>query len=235
MDIPDSEAGKTDFEGVPLTRNEYINAIIHFYRGERSRADGWRERLDSTTNWAVFSAGGMLSFTFSNPEHSHATLLLGQLLIIVFLTIEARRFRVFDVWRARVRMLEENFFIPILRRNLVSPREEWRESVARDLDHPKFKMSFWLALGMRLRSNYLWILLVMLAAWLTKINIHPKQAESFSQVLARMGIGFMPGWMVALTIFLAYSIGIAIAIWSSQARGYDEVEGMETAVEDWKT
>lgn len=27
------------FEDYPLTRSEYIAAMVHFYRGERSRAD----------------------------------------------------------------------------------------------------------------------------------------------------------------------------------------------------
>ena len=107
--------------------------MSHFYRGEIGRADSWRARLDTTTNWAVVTAGGMLSIAFAGPDHSHVTLLLAILLVTVFLCFEARRFRYFDVWRSRVRMLEENFFIPIIRRNLVSPRENWREFVAEDL------------------------------------------------------------------------------------------------------
>ena len=39
-------------------------------------------------------------------------LLLANLLVTVFLGFEARRFRYFDVWRSRMRMLEENFSIP---------------------------------------------------------------------------------------------------------------------------
>jgi uncharacterized membrane protein len=43
----------TAFEDYPLTRSEYIAALVHFYRGELSRADHWRARLDPTTNWAI--------------------------------------------------------------------------------------------------------------------------------------------------------------------------------------
>src|SRR5262249_13702046 len=145
------------FEDYPLTRIEYITALTHFYRGERSRADAWRSRLDPTTNWAVVTTGGMLSFAFSSPEHSHVMLLLANLLVTVFLGFEARRFRYFDVWRARVRMLEENFFIPIIRRNLISPRAGWAEWVAQDLDQPTFKITFLHAIALRLRYNYIWI------------------------------------------------------------------------------
>jgi uncharacterized membrane protein len=80
-------------------------------------------------NWAVVTTGGMLSFAFSSPEHSHVMLLLANLLVTVFLGFEARRFRYFDVWRSRVRMLEENFFMPIIRRNPISPRSDWAERV----------------------------------------------------------------------------------------------------------
>jgi len=117
------------------------------------RASVWRGRLDTTTNWALVTSGGMLSFAFSAPDHSHVTLLLANFLALMFLTYEARRFRYFDVWRSRVRMLEENFFLPIIRRNLVSPRSDWREWVAEDLDQPKFKISLLEAIGMRLQRN----------------------------------------------------------------------------------
>jgi uncharacterized membrane protein len=66
MSEPQSPAAApTPFEDYPLTRIEYITALTHFYRGERGRADAWRVRLDPTTNWAVVTTGGMLSFAFS--------------------------------------------------------------------------------------------------------------------------------------------------------------------------
>src|SRR5260370_34149990 len=107
-------------------------AMVQFYRGERSRADAWGSRLDPTTNWAVVTTGGMLSFAFSHPESSHVTLLLANLLVPVFLGIEARRFRYFDVCRERGRLLEENLFNPIFRPNLVSPRPRSSEPGGHD-------------------------------------------------------------------------------------------------------
>src|SRR5262245_18272825 len=84
-----SEADPT-FENYPLTRAEYINAMVHFYRGEMHRAQLWRTRLDTTTNWAVFTVAGMTSFTFSDPSHSPFILVLGSLLVTAFLCFEAR-------------------------------------------------------------------------------------------------------------------------------------------------
>ena len=78
--VDQQTAPETSFEGYPLTRTEYITAMVHFYRGERSRADAWRNRLDPTTNWAVVTTAGMLSFTFGDPYHSHVPLLLANVL-----------------------------------------------------------------------------------------------------------------------------------------------------------
>jgi uncharacterized membrane protein len=223
------------FEDYPLTRTEYINAIIHFYRGEQAHADAGRARLDPTTNWAVVTTGGMLSFAFSSRGHSHVTLLLTNLLVLIFLGFEERRFRYYDVWRARVRMIEENFFIPILLRNLVSPRSQWRDWVAQDLDNPKFKKTFFEAVGLRLRSNYIWIFLVILAAWLAKLNLHPTSASSWSEVVERMAIGPAPGWAVLTAVALFEAAAAVMAITAGRRRGTaDEVVGLETDREHWK-
>ena len=109
------------FEDYPLTRQEYISVMVHFYRGEVHRSTTWRQRLDATTNWAVVTMAAMLSFTFANPETPHILLLLSNLVVLSYLIIEGRRYRYFEVYRARVRMLEENFLIPVITRQLESP------------------------------------------------------------------------------------------------------------------
>src|SRR6185369_13709295 len=50
-----------------MTPAEFNAAMIHFYRGEVQRSNTWRNRLDTTTNWAVLTAGATLSFVFSSP------------------------------------------------------------------------------------------------------------------------------------------------------------------------
>jgi uncharacterized membrane protein len=223
------------FEDYPLTRTEYITALVHYYRGERSRTDAWRARLDPTTNWAVVTTGGMLSFAFSSADHSHVSLLLANLLVSVFLGFEARRFRYFDVWRSRVRMLEENFFIPIIRRNLVSPRSDWRESVAEDLDRPKFKITFLQAVGFRLRYNYVWIFLVILAAWIAKMCMHDPSAAN-EGLLERAAVGPITGAFVLVTVIGFYSGVIWLALWArGQRGGTDEVSGLAKELSAWKT
>lgn len=158
-----------DFETEPLTRAEYISALVHLYRGQLGRADIWRQRLDTTSNWAVVTTMGLLSFAFSDPDHSHASIVVGMVLITHFLLVEARRYRVFDVWNSRVRMIEENFYGPILTRDLESPRHSWGQLVAEDLLHPSFKISYLEALRARVMRNYSALYVLLLVAWLAKL------------------------------------------------------------------
>ena len=75
----------------------------------------WRTRLDNTTNWAVVALGIAVSVTFSSPQASPLPLVLVGVLIVVFLVFEARRYRYFNVWRARARWMETYFYAPMLR------------------------------------------------------------------------------------------------------------------------
>jgi hypothetical protein len=46
----------------------YVNAMSHFYRGELGRIMVWRQRLDTTTNWAVTSSTAIITIAFSNAS-----------------------------------------------------------------------------------------------------------------------------------------------------------------------
>jgi len=135
-----------------------MGAIAHLYRGEVYRSTIWRTRLDNTTNWSIVTMGIALSTTFSSPEASPLPLLLVGLLIAVFLGMEARRYRYFNVWRARTRWLETNFYAPILTGE--ARDNSWRVVLARDYTAPRHHISFLRAAGRRLRRNYVWILVV---------------------------------------------------------------------------
>ena len=232
-------AGDSDstrhFEEFPLTREEYITTLVHFYRGEMSRANSWRTRLDTTTNWAVVTSGAMLSLSFSGAGHAHITLLLTAVMVSVFLGIEARRFRYFDVWRSRIRMIEENFLVPILRRDLVSPRNRWGDLVAHDLDLPTFKLTFMQAVGVRLRRNYVWLYAVIFVAWLAKLNVHPTAAGSAREVIRRMAIGSLSGELVLAGIGLFWLGVLGLIVRESRRRRHaGEVHGIEKSMDRWK-
>jgi uncharacterized membrane protein len=183
------------YESAPLTRTEYITALVHFYRGELDRATQWRLRLDNTTNWAILSVMGLITFSLGEPSHSHVGILAGMMLVFTFLGIEARRFRFFDVWRARVRMLEENFFGPIFRRDLASPVQKWGILVAEDLLRPRFKISYHQAIRARLKRNYGVLFLLLLLSWILKLLVHGDPEGGAYSFFQRMQLGPVPWWI----------------------------------------
>ena len=93
---------------MPATSSEYITALAHYHRAEIARMAGWRDRIDRTTNWAITGGGAILSVSLSSPSAHHGVLLFTMLLVLLFLLIEARRYRFFDVYRARGRLVERN-------------------------------------------------------------------------------------------------------------------------------
>jgi len=198
---------RTDFEQDPLTRTEYVTAMVHFYRGELQRSLTWRVRLDATTNWAIIATVGLLSFAFNNAQYASQVLLAGMFANLLFLLLESQRFRFFDVYRARLRMIEENFYVPLLRRDLVSPIESWADRVAGDLMHPRFHLTMRQAIRARLQRIYVHLFIAQIVGWLSLVLLQRRQAgESFLEVLE---IGLVPGWvtivlMSALALFLLY-------------------------------
>jgi len=225
------------FEDYPLSRQEYFNVMVHFYRGEVHRSTTWRQRLDTTTNWAALTMAAMLSFTFSSAEQEHVILLLSSLIILVYLVIEARRYRYFEVYRARVRMLEENLLLPVITRDLESPMASWRKMVAMDLDSPKFKTGMIEAVGFRLRRNYLWIFLIVLGGWIVKVLIHPKYVESWADFWDHIAVGPCPPWVVAGGGLIFY-LALIVLTWKGRhihaGMATDEVTGVELDLAHWK-
>lgn len=209
-----------DYESQALERNNYITALVHLYRGEMSRANTWRSRLDQTTHWAVFVTASALGFAFGNESASHWSLLFANLFLLFLLALEARRYRFFDVWRSRIRKMEVNFFAPILQRRLQSPQADWMLYVAHDLEEPHFKITRLQAFRMRLMSNYLPIFFVVLVAWAIKLIAHPYAAPNIAEVYDRCHVGPIPGWLTLLSVALFYG-----------ALGYIVVRGRRTAVQ----
>src|SRR5438445_5174734 len=186
---------------------EFNMAMVHFYRGEVQRSNVWRTRLDATTNWAVITAGATLSFVFSSPDNPHFAIPINTILVSIFLFMEARRFRYYEVWANRVRVLETGYFAPMLSHQTIAPDKEWAEHISADLISPHFTISVWEAVGRRLRANYLWIFLLLALSWTLKIYIHPSpilltsgaDRQAFWDILfQRAQIGLAPGWLVVL-------------------------------------
>jgi uncharacterized membrane protein len=173
--------------------------MAHLYRGEIHRMKFWRERLDRTTNWAVLVISAILTWAFSRPDIPHYILLIGVATLSVFLMIEARRYRGYDIWRSRVRKLQENVFAYGLDPSAGLPDRDWRETLSRDYRQPTIKITTEEAIAHRLRRVYLPLFTVLLAAWLARIT-----AFSPGPWIANAAIGIIPGEAVVALVSLFY-------------------------------
>ncbi len=193
-----------------LSLAEFNTAMVHFYRGEIQRSNVWRGRLDATTNWAVITAGATLSFVFSSADNPHFAIPINSILVSIFLFMEARRYRYYEVWANRVRVLETGYFAPMLSHRTIPPDKEWADHISSDLISPHFTISEWEAVGRRLRSNYLWIFILLALSWTLKVYIHPFPATDLDVFLNRAQVGLAPGWLVifvgALFNFLIFFV-----------------------------
>jgi uncharacterized membrane protein len=192
-----------------MAAGEFNTAMIHFYRGEVQRSNTWRNRLDTTTNWAVLTAGATLSFVFSSNANPHFVIPINSILVAIFLLMEARRYRYYEIWSSRVRVMETGYFAQLLAPESVPPDEAWAQHLAADLLTPHFTISEWEAVGRRLRRNYLWIFALLALAWNLKVYLHPFPAANFNVFIARAQVGIVPGWIV-FVVGVIFNAAIAI-------------------------
>lgn len=206
----------------------------HFYRGEMDRVNNWRSRLDQTTNWAVTIMAAILTFVFSSQDNPHYLVLIAVLTVVVFVAIDTRRYRAYDVWRARIRLVEEDVFAPVIDPETETEHDGWRGELSRDLRRPAFKTPLGEALGRRLRRVYLPLLLVLLAAWLARVTVFAPNETA----LETASVLSVPGWAVFGAVGLVYGACAAIAFWprERQAKGEIYHRGKEGEWKDgeWK-
>jgi uncharacterized membrane protein len=196
------------FRGYQLGGSEFTTAMVHLFRAEVQRANVWRQRLDATTNWAVITTGALLTFIFGSTDSPSLVILINLLLVTIFLIIEARRYRYYELWSYRVRLMETDFFASMLIPPF-HPSPEWAEALAEHLLHPQFPISNLEAFGRRLRRNYLWIYIVITLAWLTHIWLKPIQVKNWEQLIKNASFQGVIGEVV-LGILLAFFIIIVL-------------------------
>ena len=195
-----------------------IGALAHLYRGELYRSTVWRTRLDTTTNWAVATTGIALTVTFSSNTASPLPLVLVGLLVAVFLTTEARRYRFFDFWRIRAHILELYFYGPILRGQGPQTDSDWNQILAQSYAKPNLHITWLEAAGRRIRRNYGWIFLIQATSYYCKLLIHPVPLASIEDLWQRAMIGPVPGQVVLLAGILFHSIWVLIAVVTLRSR-----------------
>lgn len=222
--MSETSAGKS-----PTFNQAEIGALAHLYRGELYRSTVWRTRLDASTNWAVVSTGLALSLTYSSETASPLPLVLVGLLVAVFLSIEARRYRFFDFWRVRAHILETQFFGPILLGRGVQTENGWNEVLYQDYRRPRLHITYLDALGRRLRKNYSWIFIIQVSAYVGKLLIHPTPIGSLDELWARATIGPVPGQLVLLAGLAFHGGWMALAVLTLRGgRGRGRVRELPT-------
>jgi uncharacterized membrane protein len=211
----------------PVSPAEFNTTMAHFYRGEVSRSNTWRTRLDATTNWAVVTTGAALTFAFGAIDHSPAVILIVTWLVLLFLFIEARRYRYYELWSYRVRLLELNHFAPQLSSGSTA-RPGWAERLVESLNHPSFPITLLEALGRRYRRNYAPLFLILAASWVVKLAIHPSAVTSWPGFLARAAVGPVPGSVMLAAGLVFNGLLVALGVFTVGLRAAEgEVLGEE--------
>lgn len=201
------------YRGYKLEASEFTTAMVHFFRAEVSRANVWRQRLDTTTNWAVVTTGAVISFAFTQTNISHIVILLNLLLVTMFLIIEARRYRYYELWSTRVRLMETDFFAAMLVPPF-HPSADWAETLAESLLLPHFPISTLEALGRRLRRNYLWIYNIIGAAWLASLWLVPDPIFTWAQFVKRAALGPLPGELIVVGVTAIFALIFSLAFFT---------------------
>jgi uncharacterized membrane protein len=148
----------------------------------------------------------------------------------LLLLVESRRYRFFDVYRIRVRMIERYYLAPVFMASRAND-EHWAQTLGRDLREPRFLMSLSAAISRRLRRNYVWMFLILLLAWILKISSPKLQAHgtrmeaiTFAGIVENAALGPIPGWAVITCIFLFF-VWIAYACFNSPKHTGELVHG----------
>jgi uncharacterized membrane protein len=195
-----NEQDQNEYRALPLSDA----SMAQLFRGELSRSDTWRGRLDNTTNWSMTTTGAVVSFGFTKTA-PHVIYLVGICLVLSFLFIEARRYRYYDLWMRRVRLLEDGYWVPMLRREPLDP-DALRE-LASIMERPQIQLSLFSALSTRFNRAYGPILLVLTLSWFVKVYSIPLPPDNrtpgnFQEFMGSAHIGPIHGGLVMAFVFL---------------------------------
>jgi uncharacterized membrane protein len=227
--------------------------LVHFYRAVVMHMDVWRQRMDATTNWAAATSAVMITFALGNVESPHFVLVIAFGFDLVFLLMESRRYQIFDLWRRRFRLLNRHLIVPALlgearagetgaglvaagavaglEADATEPDAaadsdaEGLRTLANDLGHLVPRIGLASALGYRLRRNYGYLILVVIAAWLLTLEMHPAPAHGFADLVRRGAVGPIAGGVVLLVVGLHAVLLLAMALFapSERMRAWREV------------
>lgn len=210
-------------------RADFLSLMGHAYRGEMGRTTSWRTRIDRTTNWAVVLTATLLTWAFSGESRPHYILLIGIVMVTVFLGIEARRYRVYDIWRSRIRILEENVFANALDPEGVE-QSNWRELLSDDFREPTVKTPVIEAVSRRLRRVYFALISVLVVAWLVRLTVF---ATTATGIVGTATVGQVPGEVVLGSVGVYYASGLVLTFMPGRRQAKGELTSRPES-EEWK-
>lgn len=154
-------------------------------------------------------------------------LLLALIALCIFLSFEVRRYRFYDLYRSRVRFLQENVFA-----NALDPvgtkHPRWRKELSEDLRYPTFKVTATEVLSRRLRRIYGLLFGVIGVAWIAKVTMFTPETQ-WTEAAELPGVH---GAVVAGILSLFYICAIVIALWPNHREAKGEIYGTEPGT--WK-
>lgn len=191
--------------------------LVHYYRAMVGRADTWRLRMDTTTNWAIGATAALLSFSLGDPEIPHFVIFFSSFLTFIFLLLEARRLSFYHLWQQRVLLLERHLVARATRSDQEAegsdPADEQALAMALEphLGRTVPTMSMQKAVSRRLRRVYVYLFLAQVLAWLLKLSMHPTDATSAGVWMDRAAVGPLSGPMVVGLVALSLLVGAGFA------------------------
>lgn len=222
-EVPGGSAAEEFLEGVGVG-----SVLPHLYRGEIDRVTTWRQRLDTTTNLSVTVIAAIVTWAFSSPTNPHYIILVGIAMTAVFLGIEAHRYREYDIWRSRMRLMQENLYAPLLDPEDGEEMEGWQEELGRDYREPGVKTPFEEAVAHRLRRVYLPLLLLLLIAWVTHVTVFASKED----IVTAAGMGVVPGPVMVGGVAALYVAVLVVAFRPRERKAKGEME--EKRHGEWK-
>ena len=171
----------------------------------------YRVRLDTTTNWAVVTTAGIVTFALGNAAVSHVVFIFAMILTLFFLNLEAHRFRIYETAHRRVRLLELGFLAEALGG---TPEPGWERALLRDLEHPTSPVPKLAAFGWRLRRTYLWVYTALTLAWWGKLTVVHGGGQS---VLEAAAVGPVGGGVVVGAVGGFYLLLVVVAVVGSRS------------------
>jgi uncharacterized membrane protein len=185
-----------------------LNALVHLYRAEVGRMTAYRQRLDTTTNWAITSSALVTTFSLGNPTIPHEAFLFLMFVNVFFLVVEARRFRVYEAARYRVLLMERYVYPEVLGEH---GARDWKpaliEALRTPFSYPPVGMLG--AAGWRLRRNYVWIYAATLLVWIAKLEL---SGGPSADLISSAAIGRLPGLAVWGLVAAVYVLLVAVGL-----------------------